>query len=83
MSLIVVESCAIGSCEGCSEDQCFEACRLVHEGEKGNAALIYGRPGKGKCVEATCKKKEDCKNLGHSGFDCIKGRCECKKTSWG
>ena len=56
-------------------------------GEKGKDKLLYHGPGKGKCVEKTCKKKEDCKNQDHSGFDCVfhaeYGHCQCKKTSWG
>jgi len=71
-----IKSCAIGSCEGCSEDQCFEACKFMYEGKKGNGTQIYQGAGEGKCVEATCKKKEDCKNLGHSGYNCNKGHCE-------
>jgi len=91
-------SCPIGSCEGCSEEKCFGDCRLVYTGEKGKDKLFYHGPGKGKCVERTCKKKEDCKNYEHSGFDCSsRGYCkspcnhihcykcaetQCKELDW-
>jgi len=71
------ESCKVGSCEGCSEEDCFGNCKLVYTGKKGKDKLFYHGKGKGKCVENTCKKKEDCKNHGHSGFDCNKdGYCD-------
>jgi len=94
-----IKPCPIGSCEGCSQEQCFWECAKVFTGEKGKDKLLYHGPGKGKCVENTCKKKEDCKNHGHSGFDCsIYGYCEspcshnscykcaetqCKELDWG
>merc|ERR1719430_1307454 len=65
-----IKPCPIGSCEGCSQEQCFWECAKVFTGEKGKDKLLYHGPGKGKCVENTCKKKEDCKNRAHSGYDC-------------
>jgi len=62
--------CQRGSCEGCSEKYCFWPCSLVFKGKKGTDKLLYHGRGKGKCVENFCQKKEDCKNQGHSGFDC-------------
>jgi len=93
-----IKPCPIGSCEGCSQEQCFWECAKVFTGEKGKDKLLYHGPGKGKCVENTCKKKEDCKNHAHSGFDCNShgycssscsdSRCykcaetQCKELDW-
>jgi len=65
-----IKVCQRGSCEGCSKEECHGACTFVFEGKNGKDKLLYQGQGKGKCVEYTCKRKEDCKNYGHSGFDC-------------
>jgi len=76
-SSIFSEWCEVGNCEGCRENQCLGDCTFVFKGKKGKDKLFYYGRGKGKCVENTCNKKEDCKNHGHSGFDCDKyGYCE-------
>ena len=79
------EACEAGSCEGCKEEYCYDDCDLMYQGNrgKGKDEILFQGYGKGKCVEVTCKKKEDCSHLEHSGFDCKYGECICKnKQSW-
>ena len=79
---IVLEACYAGSCKSCRDEDCSGKCDVVYQGNrgKGKDKILFQGYGKGKCVDITCKKKEDCSHLGHSGFDCDSkdGECICK-----